>query len=204
MDKSKFIELVTSHILEYLPKEYQDGRIEVIERAKNNDTMLHGLIIRSGEKKNIEAARLTRQLSLRRGVTKPSGEEDFEKMLSLNKNGSILSPEDREHELNMIMPEQVARFFLFDAELLQEYEELLETNTSEGEQIKNSIEKILGVPVLQNGVIDIEECLSNYERQKSRAAKADGKTTQLGLEMEALSANIEMLKDYFLRMRQCG
>ncbi|MBP5168943.1 MAG: hypothetical protein ILP14_07050, partial [Oscillospiraceae bacterium] len=56
MDKSKFIELVTSHILEYLPKEYQDGRIEVIERAKNNDTMLHGLIIRSGEKKDIEAA----------------------------------------------------------------------------------------------------------------------------------------------------
>lgn len=24
MDKSKFIEMVTSHILEYLPKEYQD------------------------------------------------------------------------------------------------------------------------------------------------------------------------------------
>lgn len=56
MDKSKFIELVTSHILEYLPKEFQDARIEVIERAKNNDTMLHGLIIRSVEKKDIEAA----------------------------------------------------------------------------------------------------------------------------------------------------
>lgn len=135
--------------------------------------------------------RLTRQLALRPGIKKPSGEEDFEKILSLNKNGSILSPEDREHELNMIMPEQVARFFLFDAELLQEYEELLETNTSEGDQIKNSIEKILGVPVLQNGVVDIEDCLSTYERQKSRAARADDKTTQLGQELEALSANIE-------------
>lgn len=135
--------------------------------------------------------RLTRQLKLRTGVTKPSGEDDYEKILSLNKNGSILSPEDKEHELNMIMPEQVARFFLFDAELLQEYEELLETNTSEGEQIKNSIEKILGVPVLQNGVIDIEECLLNYDRQKSRAARADDKTTQLGQEMENLSTNIE-------------
>ena len=138
-----------------------------------------------------DSYRLTRQLALRPGVKKPAGEEDFEKILSLNKNGSILSPEDREHELNMIMPEQVARFFLFDAELLQEYEELLETNTSEGDQIKNSIEKILGVPVLQNGVIDIEDCLSNYERQKSRAARADDKTTQLGQEMEALTANIE-------------
>lgn len=138
-----------------------------------------------------DSYRLTRQMTLRSGIIKPSGEEDFETILSLNKNGSILSPEDREHELNTIMPEQVARFFLFDAELLQEYEELLETNTSEGDLIKHSIEKILGVPILQNGVIDIEDCLSEYERMKSRAARNDDKTTQLGQEMEGLTANIE-------------
>jgi len=135
--------------------------------------------------------KLTRQLKLRPGIVKPSGEEDYEKVLFLERDGSILSPEDRNHELNVIMPEQVARFFLFDAELLQEYEELLETNTSDGEQIKNSIEKILGVPVLQNGVVDVEDCLSNYEKQKSRAARADDKTVQLGQEMENLTANIE-------------
>ena len=56
MDKSKFIELVTSNILEYLPEEYQDARVEVMERTKNNDTLLHGLIIHSGEKKEMEAA----------------------------------------------------------------------------------------------------------------------------------------------------
>lgn len=140
---------------------------------------------------NGDTYRLTRQLALRPGVVKPAGEEDYEKVLSLNKNGSILSPEDREHELNVIMPEQVARFFLFDAELLQEYEELLETNTADGDQIKTSIEKILGVPVLQNGVVDVEDCLSNYERQKSRAARADDKTMQLGQELENLTANIE-------------
>lgn len=135
--------------------------------------------------------KLTRELVLRPGVAKPSGEEDYEKNFSLNKNGSILSPEDREHELNVIMPEQVARFFLFDAELLQEYEELLEANTADGEQIKNSIEKILGVPVLQNGVVDIESSLSQYERAKSRAATADDKTKKLGQELETLNANIE-------------
>ena len=56
MEKSKFIELVTSHILEYLPKENKDARVEVLERTKNNDTLLHGLIIHSGEKKEVEAA----------------------------------------------------------------------------------------------------------------------------------------------------
>lgn len=135
--------------------------------------------------------KLTRQLKLRKGVTRPSGEEDYQKDVFLEKNGSILSPGDRDHELNMIMPEQVARFFLFDAELLQEYEELLETNTADGDQIKTSIEKILGVPVLQNGVVDIEDARSQYERQKSRAARNDDKTVQLGQEMENLTANIE-------------
>ena len=56
MNKEQFIELVTSHILEYLPEEYRDARVEVMERTKNNDKMLHGLIIHNSEKKEMEAA----------------------------------------------------------------------------------------------------------------------------------------------------
>lgn len=56
MNKEQFIELVTSHILEYLPEEYWDSQVEVMERTKNNDTLLHGLIIHSSEKKEMEAA----------------------------------------------------------------------------------------------------------------------------------------------------
>lgn len=138
-----------------------------------------------------DSYKLTRQLALRDGVTEPAGEEDYVKVLFLEKNGSILSPENRDHELNLIMPEQVSRFFLFDAELLQEYEELLEVDTADGEQIKNAIEKILGVPVLQNGVVDIDYCLSRYDQQRARAARADDKTVQFGQELETLSANIE-------------
>ena len=56
MNKEQFIDLVALHILEYLPKEYKDAQVEVMERTKNNDTLLHGLIIHSGEKKDMEAA----------------------------------------------------------------------------------------------------------------------------------------------------
>ena len=44
----------------------------------------------------------------------------------IKKDNSILSPDQRDHFLNTIMPEEVSRFFLFDGELLKEYEELLE------------------------------------------------------------------------------
>ncbi len=56
MEKEQFFALVTAHILEYLPQSYRESNVEVMERTKNNDTMLHGLIIHSGEKKDMEAA----------------------------------------------------------------------------------------------------------------------------------------------------
>ncbi len=172
----------------------RNGVLKNISEMSNDEAKLegrYGFTVILDMTNDEDKYKLTRQIKQRPGLLAPGSDEDYEKVLFLAKNGSILSPEDRDHELNMIMPEQVARFFLFDAELLQEYEELLETNTSDGEQIKNAIEKILGVPVLQNGVIDIEDCLSNYEKQKSRAARADDKTVQLGQEMENLTANIE-------------
>ena len=79
----------------------------------------------------------------------------------MKKNGSILSPSDCEHELNVIMPQQISRFFLFDAELLQEYEELLEEDSQTGDKIKKSIEKILGMPVLQLSLIHISYRMVN-------------------------------------------
>lgn len=133
---------------------------------------------------------LTRQYSPRKGIVNPVYEEDYEKIMFLKKNGTFLSQSQSEHELNVIMPEQVSRFFLFDGELLQEYEELLENETSTGERIKEAIEKILGVPVLTNGVIDIRECQSSYERQKATAMQKDTKTRQYGLQIEAVDKSI--------------
>ena len=68
---------------------------------------------------------LRREMSLRDLVTKPKSDADFEEDLSLSKNGKALSLEQALHEINQIIPEQISRFFLFDGELLQEYEMLL-------------------------------------------------------------------------------
>ena len=50
MNKEQFIELAAAHIQEYLPESYRDAQVDVIERAKNNDILLHGLTIRKGDK----------------------------------------------------------------------------------------------------------------------------------------------------------
>lgn len=138
-----------------------------------------------------EQYELTRQYKLRSGVARPSRNDDYEQLIYLKKGGAILSSADTDHVLNLIMPEQVARFFLFDGELLQEYEELLLEDSDTGSKIKDSIEKILGVPVLTNGATDTGTVLDGYQKAKTKTAQSNKQTEQLGSQIAALEAELQ-------------
>lgn len=133
---------------------------------------------------------LTRSFKPRAGVTTPKSDADYERKIFLKMNGGLLSPEQREHVLNVLMPEQVSRFFLFDGELLQEYEGLVIDEANSGERIKESIEKILGVPVLQNGTIDLEALKSDYERATMRIAQKNERTKRLAAQLSGVEEEI--------------
>lgn len=133
---------------------------------------------------------LTRSFTPRAGITVPKTDADYERRIYLKKNGSLLSPEQREHTLNVLMPEQVSRFFLFDGELLQEYEGLVIDEANSGERIKESIEKILGVPVLQNGTIDLEALKSDCERATMRIAQKNDRTKRLAAQLSGIEEEI--------------
>lgn len=174
--------------------ERRNGELKHLSEMENQEAAKEGhhgygvVLVMTNDGDHYE---LTRQFKPRAGIVNPSGDEDYERETFLSKNGSILSHEQGQHELNMIMPEQVSRFFLFDAELLQEYEELVEDNNAEGDQIKKAIEKILGMPVLQNGVGDIRDSLNMYERDQTRAARADHNTQKYSDELERLNTIID-------------
>ena len=131
---------------------------------------------------------LTRQCKVRQGVTVPKSNDDFESYVFLKENGSLLSPDARAHVLKVIMPDEVSRFFLFDGELLQEYEELLLEGTEVGSKIKDSIETILGVPVLTNSAIDSQSILDDYRKEKNKIAQSNAQTQKIATQMEGLEA----------------
>lgn len=144
---------------------------------------------------------LTRQFKIRSGITKPTKDDDYEQAVFLKEDGSILSSALCDHVLNTIMPEQVSRFFLFDGELLQEYEELLMNDSNAGTKIKESIEKILGVPVLTNGAIDVESVLVTYKSAKTRVAQKNQVTMQIGAQIAALEAKLQEHRKEYERLR---
>lgn len=111
---------------------------------------------------------LRRSAVRRSHVVTPQRSEDFHITVQLTIDGVPISGDQVETEIDQIAPEQVSRFFLFDGELLGEYESLLVEGSDQGRQIKEAIEHVLGVPSLIHGRAELGTILKAATKQQSR------------------------------------
>jgi DNA sulfur modification protein DndD len=111
---------------------------------------------------------LRRHAQPRELVSQPSRDSDFIIKVTLKRNGDILPANQIEHELNQYAPKDISRFSLFDGELLQEYEMLLDEESDHGSKIKEAIEKVLGVPALINGRKELRALLSQAQSEQAK------------------------------------
>lgn len=127
-------------------------------------------------------------------ISKPSRTEDFDVIRALKKDGMILGDHLVDAEINRFAPEQTSRFFLFDGELLQEYESLLIDGSDQGRKIKESIEQALGVPTLIRGREDAQTLLKSAQKQQTRdLEKISGMEKHVERQM-ALQSQIETIE----------
>jgi DNA sulfur modification protein DndD len=132
---------------------------------------------------------LTRSFHLKPGVNQPESDDDFRNDYYLERDGVMLSPQDAKREMERILPEQISRFFLFDGELLQEYEDLLLSDSAVGERIAAAIERILGMPVLTGARTTLSQVRDIAAKEQATAAQGDQKTQQLGIALSGVLAN---------------
>ena len=152
---------------------------------------------------------LRRVAEKRKLVATPSKSEDFARSIYLTRDGTVVSGDQVEAEIGLIAPKQIARFFLFDGELLQEYETLLIKDSHQGQQIKEAIEQVLGVPALTNGRVDIRTILKNAQkRQNADLRQMAGLETQanrhaeLTEKMDAIDRDLEELDVRLKRVQE--
>jgi DNA sulfur modification protein DndD len=119
-----------------------------------------------------------KQCELRRRATKkmvvgrPLRDQDFDVQVSLKEGGQISHLDsDIRLRINQVCPEQTSRFFLFDGELLQEYESLLREDDEQGERIKEAIEQILGVPAITRGREQVQVLLKEAQKAQQHEVK---------------------------------
>jgi len=126
-------------------------------------------------------------------VLTPQSESDFAIHKEL-KSGTRVFPESAvDAYVQNMLSEDVARFFLFDAEMLEDYEDLLKDPEQEAAAVKQAIEKILGVPALKAFVPLGEEADSADRRQNAHLKKREKYGTLL--------VEVEQLKNLILSLR---
>lgn len=135
----------------------------------------------------------------RRVVPTPTG--DFASEVILVKNNQALSLSDAEQTVAEIMPPEVEQCFHFDGELLAQYEQLVEADSPAGAQLKESIESILGVPMLENAERDARYAADEAGKVLATAAKADNRTRELGQALDLTNTQVEAHRDNFNQER---
>jgi len=114
---------------------------------------------------------LRRRVEKKNHVSQPKADADFEESISLRIDGEAKSGDIIENHINQVVPEEISRFFLFDGELLQEYENLLVEGSEQGDKIKKHIEQALGVPALIHGRDEFSGLLKDARRVQANDAK---------------------------------
>lgn len=137
--------------------------------------------------------RLIRRCRPKAGTATPTGHDDYNTDYYLERGGHILPAQQAAIELERILPEQIARFFLFDGELLQEYEDLLHGDSDMGPKISHAIERILGLPTLTKSRDNLKFALDRAEARVALAAQGDQKTAEFGNQLQSLVEEREVL-----------
>lgn len=100
--------------------------------------------------------------------------------LQLLKDGSMLSADASERELRAVAPPSISRFFLFDGELLKQYEELSDEGSDAARQLRDEVNRILGVTSILRTVDDLKDIHANETKQLAKAAAAQDKSQRDG------------------------
>lgn len=132
----------------------------------------------------------------------PLSDDDLTERVSLTKNGSFLPEREIPMVIKGILHEEIARFFLFDGEMLAQYEQLMWDSGRSNQIIRNSIEQILGLPSLRLAVQDANELRRTAEREQARAVRGVDKATRLSAQADQLQTEVDLMRNDLLDLEQ--
>ncbi|WP_375766097.1 AAA family ATPase [Archangium gephyra] len=135
-------------------------------------------------------------------VKVPASDEDYSLEVLLRKGNATLGPQEREKALQQVFPREVSRFFLFDGELLQEYEELLINESEAGHRISEAIERILGVPILKRGRAHLTQLSEDADKAAAKEASKRQETQALGTALQQATEQKEAHQKELARKQQ--
>ncbi|MDB3856393.1 AAA family ATPase, partial [Halieaceae bacterium] len=168
-------------------------RVDLVNRdaCAENDWIMSVSIYFGHEGKSYE---LTRKIEKRDNVTKAKNDADFKEDIGLRIDGEVVAGDLVDNEINQVMPKEVSRFFLFDGELLQEYENLLNEENEQGKKIKKHIESVLGVPALINARDELKSLLKDARTIQRKDAQKNDDLKSLAQDLKTHQVKLDSLE----------
>ena len=162
-----------------------------IEAATDGDWSMSIMLKFSDAGKDYE---IRRRIEKKNHVSQPKHDADFEESIGLRIDGAAVSGDTIENQINQVVPEEISRFFLFDGELLQEYENLLVEESEQGDKIKEHIEQALGVPALIHGRDEFSSLLKDARRAQAKDARKNTELKRFAEQQNQLEIKLTSLE----------
>jgi len=136
---------------------------------------------------------LSRSYSKKTGISIPRRDNQMEETFTIRNldNGSYV--QEKQKFVNDLLPEGLARFFMFDGERLMEYRNLF--NDTKDIHLRNYIEAILRFPVLTQGSEDFEKIGKTLKGQISKHASKHRKGEAAQEELLEVESNLDLEND---------
>lgn len=134
-------------------------------------------------------------------VYQPKSDKDYNIRVLLKRDGQVISGDQIEWYVEQFLPKQISRFYLFDAELLQEYEMLVMEESDQERKIRDAIEQILGVPALINARDDVQTLLKKAQQAQAQELKANQAYESLANQSLKLYEEVSRTEDDLNRSR---
>ena len=123
---------------------------------------------------------------------RPSRDSDLQESVSLRKEGQFVPERDVRDTVGAILHDEIARFFLFDGEMLSQYEVLV-SEGSHTDLLRQSIERILGLPALQRALSDIDDLQSDATRRQRLAVRHEKRADKLANEADEIESDLDSI-----------
>jgi DNA sulfur modification protein DndD len=114
--------------------------------------------------------------------------------------GNPVAERDIPEQISRMLHKEISDFFLFDGETLTRFEQRLRSADTSAALVRNSIEKVLGLPALQLLARDIEALTADANREVQRAAKKTAENEKVLREIDECSAAISDKQSDLLRL----
>lgn len=118
-------------------------------------------------------------------------DSDYEYSFIVKQDAQALTVEEAIDFQRTMFPDNISRFYLFDAELLDQYEKLVEENNNDNEALKQDIEDLLGLPILDGAKHSLMEIAQQLQSTYDRVSKEDQKNEKNNKTLKNLNAKKE-------------